>query len=282
MNMNISPEEVKILPYLVAKGVGKHKYTPSSDLDIYDFYELIYVLKDALVPLENKGFLKLVKVTLDPNGYAEDLFFEKFLNFIASGKQTEAEELANSFDLSLLTTLSKEGLLFYQIGGLGTASQLDRAYGNDLCGCLQIEIEILEECTNFVLKNVSSFGKKEITAKNTKSAPSYIAHFDPDFPLLDVRGKRCQIRKHSKQYEFMRVIFTDKERDWQFSEIAEKIDQENPLNWKIFYNYCNAIKTKIASDIGIKDFFISTTQSVKINPKYLEQPATSGDDFDNF
>jgi hypothetical protein len=41
-----------------------------------------------------------------------------------------------------------------------------------------------------------------------------------------------------------------------------------------------AISRKIAIDTQIKDFFITTTQSVRINPTFLEPPKKSEFDLD--
>ncbi len=70
----------------------------------------------------------------------------------------------------------------------------------------------------------------------------------------------------------LEIIFKNKEnagKDWQFSEIAELIDNEADFDWKKLYNIADAIKKHIAIETGIKDFFMLTTQSVRINPQYL-------------
>ena len=56
-------------------------------------------------------------------------------------------------------------------------------------------------------------------------------------------------------------------KEWFFSEIAERIDESN-INDKKYYNAIYQLKIKLEKQ-GIKDFFITTRQSVKINKKYL-------------
>ena len=58
-------------------------------------------------------------------------------------------------------------------------------------------------------------------------------------------------------------------REWFFSEIGEKMDQYKDYKDKDFHNYVSAIKKRIAVETGIKDFFETTNQSLKINNKYL-------------
>jgi len=43
----------------------------------------------------------------------------------------------------------------------------------------------------------------------------------------------------------------------------------NQRSWKKLYNVADAIKKKVATETGIKDFLLTTTQSAQINKKYL-------------
>jgi hypothetical protein len=98
------------------------------------------------------------------------------------------------------------------------------------------------------------------------------ASFDPGQCVLSIGTTPIKIQKFSKQYYMLEIIFKNKEnagKDWQFSEIAELIDNEADFDWKKLYNIADAIKKHIAIETGIKDFFMLTTQSVRINPQYL-------------
>ena len=88
---------------------------------------------------------------------------------------------------------------------------------------------------------------------------------------MSICDKNVKIQKFSDQYHLLRILFKDELKDWQFSEIAELIDSEKAFKWKNLYNSANEIKKKIAIETGIKDFFITTTQSIKINEKYLKK-----------
>lgn len=106
-------------------------------------------------------------------------------------------------------------------------------------------------------------------ANNSQSNDSKIeVSFDLNKSVLTINDKQVIIRKTSKQFEIIRVIFTDRKKEWQLSELAEQIDKYDD-KWKNLYNSINAIETKISSDTGIKDFFVTTTQSVAINKHYL-------------
>ncbi|HTK33627.1 MAG TPA: PAS domain-containing protein [Candidatus Paceibacterota bacterium] len=99
--------------------------------------------------------------------------------------------------------------------------------------------------------------------------------FDPDTGILMIGSANVNIQKFSKQYYILDIIFKDfacEEKDWQFCEISEKLDIEAKFEWKKLYNTANAIRKNIAIETGIKDFFILTTQSIKINPAYLHKP----------
>ncbi len=95
-------------------------------------------------------------------------------------------------------------------------------------------------------------------------------YFDDERSRLYIRGTEIKIRKFSDQYHALRIIFSNPKeigQEWFFSEIAERIDASN-INEKRFYNaiYQAGLKAKIE---GFPDFFITTRQSAKINPKYL-------------
>lgn len=94
--------------------------------------------------------------------------------------------------------------------------------------------------------------------------------FDVDKSVLIISNKNIKIRRFSDQYHLLRIIFeSDSEisKDWFFSEIAELAG--GGYEDKKFYNATDQIKKKIAVETGIKDFFITTRQSLKINKDYL-------------
>ena len=95
--------------------------------------------------------------------------------------------------------------------------------------------------------------------------------FDIDRSMLIIGKNEIKIKKFSDQYEVLKIMFSSPEdlRDeWFFSTIAEKYDQTANLPDKKFYNAIYQLKLKLSIN-NIKDLFITTRQSVKINKKYL-------------
>ena len=98
------------------------------------------------------------------------------------------------------------------------------------------------------------------------------ASFEPEKGILLIGDKEVRVQKYSKQYYLLNILFKDFDctsKDWQFSEISELMDMEARFEWKKLYNIADAIRKNVAIASGIRDFFILTTQSIKINPKYL-------------
>ena len=95
-------------------------------------------------------------------------------------------------------------------------------------------------------------------------------YFDVNKSRLYVQGKEIKLLKFKDEYHTLRVMFENPDelpKEWFFSEIAERIDEAN-INDKKYYNAIYQLKIKLEKQ-GINDFFITTKQSVKINPKYL-------------
>jgi hypothetical protein len=120
---------------------------------------------------------------------------------------------------------------------------------------------------------------QELNRRKTEEAPRKDNHeilLDESRGILIIGEHKIKIQKFSNQYYVLKVMLKDEEnknKDWQFSEIAEKmagsIDISQP--WKQLYHVASALKTKIAIETQIKDFFITTTQSIKINKRYLKE-----------
>lgn len=94
--------------------------------------------------------------------------------------------------------------------------------------------------------------------------------FDTDKSRFYVQGKEIKLSKFKDEYHTLRIMFEDRKelpKEWFFSEIAEKIDESN-LDDKKYYNAIYQLRLKLEKQ-GIKDFFITTKQSVKIDQKYL-------------
>jgi hypothetical protein len=95
--------------------------------------------------------------------------------------------------------------------------------------------------------------------------------FDSDSGTLLIGQQSIKFRKFTEQYHSLRVIFSNPNetgKEWMFSELSELIDGAKYTD-KAFHNYFSAIKRRVSADAGIKDLFITTNQSVKIDRDYL-------------
>lgn len=122
----------------------------------------------------------------------------------------------------------------------------------------------------YLFWNVASDELSEDKEKNVSiSKNNNVISFDIEKSILKIGEKTIKIAKFTKQYEILRVVFCDINKDWQYSEIAEELDRDCPeKNWKNLYNLMDEIKKKIIIETGLKDVFITTTQSVLIDEKY--------------
>jgi hypothetical protein len=89
--------------------------------------------------------------------------------------------------------------------------------------------------------------------------------------ILTIDGNEIKIQG-ADQKELLRIMFEEPDQlgnEWFFSEIGELNDFANHTPEKKFYNAAYQLKLKVAQNTPIKDFFITTNQSVRLNPKYL-------------
>ena len=96
--------------------------------------------------------------------------------------------------------------------------------------------------------------------------------FDEQHSSLIINDNKVKVQKFSNQYHTLKIIFendSETAKEWFFSEIGERIDSSKNHSDKNYYNYISELKKKIAVETGVKDFFITTKQSVTINPEYL-------------
>lgn len=118
---------------------------------------------------------------------------------------------------------------------------------------------------NLSIKKIHSVQDKRNKDKGRKAV-----FFDVDKSRFYVQDEEIKILKFKDEYHTLRVMFenlNELPKEWFFSEIAERIDKYN-FDDKKYYNAIYQLKLKLERK-GIKDFFITTKQSVKITPKYL-------------
>ena len=107
---------------------------------------------------------------------------------------------------------------------------------------------------------------------DTDNNTDYLVSFNEENGTLQINESKIKNKKFSDQYYVLKIIFNDKSetaKEWFFSELAEGYDTEADLKDKKFYNAVYQLNKKIAAETGIKDFFITTSESCKINSKYI-------------
>jgi hypothetical protein len=270
----LSENEQSICFFLRNFGVGTHIIKPATDLDMFEFYEVTDFIENTLPILKLFGFMELKSVKLDPSGYSDDLFFKTLCGFLEQGQIQKAKELIqltglHVFDIFLQKEIDIPKLVNFQITGH------DFTVYRDVADCLLFELEIKQPFVDFVEQEILP----NVETEDMKVG-FQLPEFNGEKSILTIHSKPCHIRKYSKQYELLKVIFSDTKKDWQYSEIAELIDPADRIVWKTLHSQIMAISRKIAIDTQIKDFFITTTQSVRINPTFLEPPKKSEFDLD--
>ena len=93
-------------------------------------------------------------------------------------------------------------------------------------------------------------------------------NFDLVLSMLTI-GEYATKIKGPDQRLLLKILFKEKDREWFYSEIAEQYDHEADVDEKKFYNAAYQVNGNIAKNTLIKDFLITTKQTVQINPKYL-------------
>lgn len=123
---------------------------------------------------------------------------------------------------------------------------------------------------------LTELSKKPDPTKTADGSVSMVKKldFDIDKSSLFIGADEIKLKKFGDQYHLLRIIFRDRielPKEWFFSEITELYDVAgNHYPDKKFYNAAYQINQKIKIGTSIKkDFFITTTQSVKIDPEFL-------------
>jgi hypothetical protein len=119
------------------------------------------------------------------------------------------------------------------------------------------------------IHSLTSAKKEETAQKEVKLQLDW--SFSEELGMLKLGTEEVKFRPYTEMYHMMRIIFEDSSETakmWQYSEIAERIDQEKEVEDKKMENTAYRANQKIAVQTNIKDFFKITKQSVCINPKY--------------
>lgn len=111
--------------------------------------------------------------------------------------------------------------------------------------------------------------------KKQKEVKKYKWEYDPNNAVFTVNSKKVNLRKESFRAKMLELITKNQKnikKIWYWDEIAEKIEKlkdEEKLKNKI-YETGRDINEIIASKTGITNFLIVKTQTIQINPVYLE------------
>lgn len=96
--------------------------------------------------------------------------------------------------------------------------------------------------------------------------------FNEDKSVLFFNKKEITISKarDSNGHYLLKTIFKDKNKIWEFDEIAEDWgDVYGKNDWNRYYNAGYKVNEKVAKETTIKDFLKITSKTVSINKEYL-------------
>lgn len=113
------------------------------------------------------------------------------------------------------------------------------------------------------------FGIKNKT--ETKEPIKKDLTFDDKKSILSFSNKEIKISKtrNSNGHYLLKSIFKDKNKIWEYDEIAEDWTEEYKKDdWYRYYNAGYKVNEKVAKETTIKDFLIITNKTVGINKKY--------------
>lgn len=108
-------------------------------------------------------------------------------------------------------------------------------------------------------------------AESIAASPSRLKadlSFDYATSNLTIDDNKIHI-KGPDQRELLNIILKEPSKEWFFSEISELYDHAEAINEKKFYNAAYQVNLKVAQNTPIKDFLLTTKQTVQINKKYL-------------
>lgn len=123
------------------------------------------------------------------------------------------------------------------------------------------------------------YGIKKVEEYNLFTKPTEkiesqkdILGFDGKNSTLYFNKKEIIISKtrNSNGHYLLKTIFKNKNKVWEFDEIAEDWNDEYEKDsWNRYYNAGYTVNEKVAKETTIKDFLDITNKTVAINKKYL-------------
>lgn len=135
----------------------------------------------------------------------------------------------------------------------------------------------LSRLHNYLLKELNlrrEEKKRQEKKKEAEVSKKYNINLelDEDTSELILGNRSIKLKKFGKEYNVLKTILNSREFSLEdeifFSEIAEQMDIAQSPSDKDVYNAIGELKKKIAIETGIKDFFMTTSYSLKINSIY--------------
>ena len=131
---------------------------------------------------------------------------------------------------------------------------------------INLKDKFFDEKNKIIYKNDFKNPAKKI--ENQKKELS----FKDDKSTLSFDNKEIIISKtrNSNGHYLLKTIFKNKNKIWEYDEIAEDwTDEYKKSDWSRYYNAGYKVNEKVAKETTIKDFLVITNKTVCINKKYL-------------
>jgi hypothetical protein len=127
--------------------------------------------------------------------------------------------------------------------------------------------------TYFSIKILNPFDKWLLKLLPSET-PLKGLYFDDKTGKLTINSKTITLRRSTFKSGLVIALLSNKKKDWSWEEILGEIEhlegEKVPLEFKEkFYPACDGLQKSISQKIGLNDFLIFTTSTVRINPKYL-------------
>jgi len=100
------------------------------------------------------------------------------------------------------------------------------------------------------------------------------ASYNKDNGKLTLKGQSVTFRKNTLRKSLLSLLFSNSSKEYSWDVVIAKIEGVEELDLRQkdkskFYTACIGLNSRIANYLGVKDFLINNTQTVKINPKYI-------------
>ena len=102
------------------------------------------------------------------------------------------------------------------------------------------------------------------------------SHFNPYTTEIGLVGKSIKIPPNTNQFYLCKTIFKNgvsKKKKWTWDEILEDWGERDIKTeksyWRKVYSAAREVNQKVAVETSLKDFFLTSTLTVQLNPKFI-------------